>query len=268
MIIMKSQKLYSKDEDYWDKRAYKFGEKSEGQPAICSYGMPDFYNQHIDRLQRRLMLNNLDITPNMKVLDAGCGVGRWTSEMAKRGASVTGVDISQEMIDIAQKRVDKLNLSDKVNFKHAPLHLIGASEEYDLVICVTVIQHIEDQKQWEESVLNLLAAAKKGGKIALLEVAPTDKSWVKIPSRTHFKPRQRDDFVNFLKENGAHLILDKGMDFLPLKYNALDYNTGNSLTKFYFWLRTIISEPVEYIVAPTNWGTIRSWHRLMVFEKE
>ena len=39
-----------------------------------------------------------------RVLDAGCGTGALAFELAKRGADVVGVDISPQLIDIAQKR--------------------------------------------------------------------------------------------------------------------------------------------------------------------
>lgn len=56
---------------------------------------------------RALMLDRL---PNdlrgMRILDAGCGPGVMTGELAARGANVLGVDISPQLIGIAEKRLD------------------------------------------------------------------------------------------------------------------------------------------------------------------
>ena len=87
MSQRKRNESLKEHEAYWDDRARKFGEKSQGFPAVCSYGMPDIYNEHIHRLQRNVLESNLDVETGMKVLDAGCGVGRWTIMFAERGAA-------------------------------------------------------------------------------------------------------------------------------------------------------------------------------------
>ncbi|MEN4007510.1 MAG: class I SAM-dependent methyltransferase [Methanobacteriaceae archaeon] len=262
---MKRQKPYF--EDYWDRRATQFGGKSKGYPAICSYGMPDFYNNHINRLQQHLLLENLKVRSGMKVLDAGCGVGRWTVAMALKGAQVTAADISQEMIALARERTRYWGVEDRVEFLHSPLNLLRLSDDYDLVVVVTVLQHIPDLEIWEQSVLKLWGAVKEGGRFAILEVAPTNKSWVKIPSREHFHPHLRDEYVDLLEKSGGALALEKGMDFLNFKYRLLGWDKKGSIKRAVFCLATLLSEPVDRILAPSSWGTIRSWHRLMVFQK-
>jgi hypothetical protein len=70
-----------------------------------------------------------------------------------------------------------------------------------------------------------------------------------------------------MKKNGLKLINEIGMDFIPFKYNQLGKNTDQTLNRLYFQLGTYISEFGEYLLAPTDWGTERSWHRLMIFQK-
>ena len=55
---------------------------------------------------RRLMLSRLpvDLT-GQRVLDAGCGAGQMTAELAARGARVVAVDISPSLVDIAKARL-------------------------------------------------------------------------------------------------------------------------------------------------------------------
>ena len=48
------------------------------------------------------------------VLDLGCGTGRMTLELAKRGCDMTGVDYSVEMLDIARENAEDAGLSDKM----------------------------------------------------------------------------------------------------------------------------------------------------------
>jgi 2-polyprenyl-3-methyl-5-hydroxy-6-metoxy-1,4-benzoquinol methylase len=73
-----------------------------------------------------------------QVLDAGCGVGRPTSEfLSRKGFSVTGVDISKRMIDLAKK-----NVPDARFFQKNILTLDFHDESFDGIICVYTLWHI------------------------------------------------------------------------------------------------------------------------------
>lgn len=66
---------------------------------------------------RALMLSRLpqDLR-GARVLDAGCGTGAMAAELALRGAQVTAVDISPQLIDIAKRRLHPA-LADNVDFQ-------------------------------------------------------------------------------------------------------------------------------------------------------
>jgi magnesium-protoporphyrin O-methyltransferase len=68
-----------------------------------------------DRM-RSIMLDSLpaDLT-GARVLDAGCGAGQMTAELAARGADVVAVDISPSLVDIARSRLPG-HLADRVSF--------------------------------------------------------------------------------------------------------------------------------------------------------
>lgn len=83
----------------------------------------DFYNNYGIREWNRLdesiysrinYLLHLDfinenIRPGMKILDAGCGAGRYSIEFAKRGCKVTLFDISDEQLRIAEEKIAEFN---------------------------------------------------------------------------------------------------------------------------------------------------------------
>ncbi len=77
--------------DYWEGRAQQFASKGRGLAAVCSYGMPGFYNAYIESTQRRALLPWLDDClrlPGRRALDGGCGVGR-LEHKARRCAATT-----------------------------------------------------------------------------------------------------------------------------------------------------------------------------------
>ena len=50
------------------------------------------------------VVEELDLPIGSSILDIGCGTGRHSIELAKRGYSVTGIDISEKMLDIARAK--------------------------------------------------------------------------------------------------------------------------------------------------------------------
>ena len=69
---------------YWEDRARRFAAEGAGLAAVCSYGMPGFYNRMIHFTQSLALEPWFDVGPGMRVLDVGCGVGRWSRLLASR----------------------------------------------------------------------------------------------------------------------------------------------------------------------------------------
>lgn len=59
---------------YWDERARRFALHGPGLAAVCSYGMPAFYNRYIDICQRRALAPWLRNPRASRKRDVGCGL--------------------------------------------------------------------------------------------------------------------------------------------------------------------------------------------------
>ena len=129
---------------YWEDRARRFAAEGEGLAAVCSYGMPEFYNRVIDYCQWLALRRWLDVPVGTRVLDVGCGVGRWSRRLAARGARVTGIDLSPTMIAEAIRRADAEGIGSRCRFATQNLAELDAGARFDLVLGVTVLQHILD----------------------------------------------------------------------------------------------------------------------------
>jgi len=87
-----------------------------------------------DRM-RAVMLSRLpDDLRGVRVLDAGCGAGQMTAELAARGADVVAVDISPSLVEIARKRLPEADRS-RVTF--ASGDMLGADHgRFDFVLAM------------------------------------------------------------------------------------------------------------------------------------
>ncbi|HEY3485877.1 MAG TPA: class I SAM-dependent methyltransferase [Ilumatobacteraceae bacterium] len=73
----------------------------------------------------------LGLGPGSRVLDVGCGPGRHAHELARRGITVHGVDISQPFVDIATR-----DAPPGATFERADARALSFHEEFDAAICL------------------------------------------------------------------------------------------------------------------------------------
>ena len=100
-------------EDYFDRTATKTWERLTSDAPVSR--IRETVRMGRDRM-RALILSRLpDDLSGVRVLDAGCGAGPATIEMAQRGANVVAADISPQLIDIAKRRLPR-KLHKKVQF--------------------------------------------------------------------------------------------------------------------------------------------------------
>src|SRR6202047_5415302 len=158
---------------YWEDRARRFAGERDGLAAVCAYGMPEFYNRAIHLEQRLALEPWLKVNAGTRVLDVGCGVGRWSRLLAARGADVTGVDLSPTMIAQAQRRAAADGVAGRCRFQVQDLSKLNVGERFDLVLGVTVLQHILDTDALRSALAAMTAHVAAGGRMILLEAAPT-----------------------------------------------------------------------------------------------
>ncbi|MBI4084808.1 MAG: class I SAM-dependent methyltransferase [Candidatus Levybacteria bacterium] len=78
-----------------------------------------------------------------RVLDAGCGEGIISRKLAEKGAEVVGVDLSEKLIELAQKEVSKNHLG--IKFYHASLTDLSTLEigKFDMIVSNLVLHDLE-----------------------------------------------------------------------------------------------------------------------------
>lgn len=176
-----------------------------------------------DRLTR-ILGGNLDIVRGKNVLEAGCGAGRFTEILLAAGANVFACDLS----DAVEANYDNcrgfLNQSNyfvcQADIRDLPL----APQQFDIVICIGVIQHTPNP---EATIASLCAHVRPGGMLAidhythgyaltpsremlrnlLLQVAPesalkfcTELAGLLWPTHIYFWQNRHDPIIGPLRE--------------------------------------------------------------------
>jgi len=114
----------------------------------------------------------LALPPGARILDVGCGSGWLCEYFARFGYDVTGIDISPELIAMADERLSKVPYGSDHEKDLAYRFLVhdiedeALAETFDAVICYDSLHHFED----EHAVLRHLAAMLDyGGQLFVLE---------------------------------------------------------------------------------------------------
>jgi 2-polyprenyl-3-methyl-5-hydroxy-6-metoxy-1,4-benzoquinol methylase/glycosyltransferase involved in cell wall biosynthesis len=154
-----------------------------------------------------------------RILDVGCGSG-WLSEyFARLGYDVTGIDISPDLIDIANQRLAKQafpvdhETELHCRFKVHDIESAALAETFDAVVCYDSLHHFEDE---HAVIRNLSAMTKYGGVVFILEGerpeqgSATEEELVEVMRRyeTLESPFTRSYLRTLLEENGLAVIGD------------------------------------------------------------
>ena len=196
-------------ETFWDERVKVLGDLGDG------YSNRDLQNYE-DKIRMKKAFELLGDVSELKTLDVGCGTGRWSVELAKRGAIVTGIDISKEMIKRAKVRANKAHIPNSITFLNKKTENLNYSNYFDVVITVTVLQHITDEERLNLAVQNMVNAVKKGGRILIIESAPFKKEVYggRDMSVKHMELRTKEEWINLFECKGVKFIKSREVCFI------------------------------------------------------
>ncbi len=96
--------------------------------------------------QERVLAEFLGDLSGKRVLDVATGTGRAALALARRGAIVTGVDASREMLSVARARAADARLA--IDFAEGDAHaLVFADRSFDAVVCLRMLMHVPDWRK-------------------------------------------------------------------------------------------------------------------------
>jgi ubiquinone/menaquinone biosynthesis C-methylase UbiE len=179
------QPLISIINSYWENNIHDL--------AVTAHpvGTPGFFLEldayRYDKLQYLPRWIDFSSFRGMKLLEVGCGLGTDLVHFAGEGAQVTGVDLSKQAIELAQRNFEQHDLQANLYVMNGE-KLEFPDEAFEVVYCHSVLQYTTDP---EKMVAEIYRVLKPGGKAIL--VVYNKKSWLNLLSWLTKVPLEHED---------------------------------------------------------------------------
>jgi len=161
-------------------------------------------------IEKDLTLNLIGNVKNQKVLDVGCGTGRYCELLAKRGAKVVGIDPSQKMLEYAKRKITVDCRFELLCGRIEDMEL--PSNHFNVVVSALTFGHIS---QLDRVIMKVSRIIKKEGRLIVSDIHP-------------YWPISGHDYAEFFDEKGQEYRIPEYAHLLE-EYWALFRKCGLSL---------------------------------------
>jgi 2-polyprenyl-6-hydroxyphenyl methylase/3-demethylubiquinone-9 3-methyltransferase len=158
------------------------------------------------------------------VLDVGCGGGILAEAMARSGARVTGIDLSDKPLRVAQLHLHESGLGVNYELSSPEDYEKTHPQRFDVVTCMELLEHVPDPASTVGACARLV---KPGGRVFFSTINRNPKSYLLAVIGAEYVlrllPKGTHDYARFIRPSElAHWCRDAGLE--PLEFKGMTYN--------------------------------------------
>jgi MPBQ/MSBQ methyltransferase len=147
------------------------------------------------------LLDRLEVGPDTRLLDVGCGIGGPSRLAALRGCLVTGVDLTEDFVDAAIELTARVGLSDGASFQSTAAERLPFDDgEFDAAMMIHVGMNVPDKEAVFAEVHRVLTPGGRFGLFEQMRTAPGP-----LPYPMPWADDERSSFVQTPQEYAAAL---------------------------------------------------------------
>ena len=175
---------------------------------------PNFFEEHSPFLNHPLLtpertaaevdfvVDKLSLSPGMRVLDVGCGFGRHSLELARRGYKVLGIDPAPAMISAASQHAGDLFSNDRLSFRCEKGEDFMADLPFDAAIALfTTLGQISEAGDNEGLIGRVYEALVPGGRF-LVEVPQRKAAVASLKEHDRFGAGEK--YTDVIRQYDSH----------------------------------------------------------------
>lgn len=181
-----------------------------------------------------------------KVLDIGCGGGILSEGMATRGATVTGIDLSDKALSVARLHLFESGL--KVDYRHVSAEALADEQaaQFDVVTCMELLEHVPDPASTVAACAKLV---RPGGHVFFSTLNRNPKSYLFAVIGAEYilklLPKGTHEYAKFIKPSELTRFC-RDADLEPAELLGMTYNP---ITRVYSLGR---NTDVNYLIHTTR----------------
>jgi len=175
---------------------------------------------------------------NKQVLEIGCGTGASTLALSEQGSIVTGIDIDENALTIARKRLELYGLRQSLrNTNSINIKEDYGNKEWDIIIFYASLEHMTPEER-KKSLKDAYQLLKNGGHLCIFgtpnRLWPYDLHTSQLP------------FYMWLQDEIAldYSVFSKRIEFAKMHKN----NINTSYTELYRWGRGVSFHEIELAI--------------------
>jgi 2-polyprenyl-6-hydroxyphenyl methylase/3-demethylubiquinone-9 3-methyltransferase len=177
-----------------------------------------------------LRLDWIDNRANLagtRVLDVGCGGGILSDSMARRGATVLGIDLAEKPLKVAQLHALEAS-TENVEYREVAAEALAAEApgRFDTVTCMEMLEHVPDPSAIVRACATLVRAGgwvffstiNRNAKAFLFAIVAAEHVLQLLPKGTNEYARfiRPSELAQWCRNAGLELVETRGMEYNPV----------------------------------------------------